>query len=797
MITGLSQNEAIERLKVYGFNDIVGPRFTSLKIFLKQFKSPFIYLLFFAAFTSFYVGEKINGAIILAIVFINSIISFYLESKAAGTIKSLRELIHSSYFVLRDGKKIEVDKKELVPDDIIFLKLGDVIPADCFVLESDELEIDESALTGESILVYKQANKRQEASFTKGIIYSGSKVIKGEVIGKIFATGQKSKFGEITYLSLNTSKPTEYEENLQRLTKDFLIIGISFLLFIFLAHLVFDKSNTFADILVFTIAITITIIPEALPMVVTLSLARSSMRLGKKGMVVKRTTALEDLGNISIICSDKTGTLTHNKLYVKYFLALDETEFDKLSYLSSFESNDPFDISIQEYLKYKNFNTPIDDSFTDIPFDPLKKYSGREFKELTIIKGIPEKIIALAVNKTNQKFLLDEIDTYASKGFRPLSLATKKGRKYQYIGTFFFLDKIKKDALPAIKKAEKLGVQIKIITGDSRAVSAYVGKEVGLIHNESQVIEATNLHFDNKTLLVEEVKQYTIFARADPVQKYKIIEALEQIKNVGYIGDGINDAPSLKLAHVGIVVDNAADVSKDAADIVLLNKNLSLITEGIIEGRKAFKNINKYVTHTLTGNLGNFFTIGLVSLFINFLPMLPVQILLNNLLVDIPSLGLATDTVDIDELKKPENYNISNLLTIAIVLAAVSSLFDLIYFIWSSKYDIKLVQTMWFVLSTLTELFVLFSIRTKKLFFNEIEPSKILLVSILGALVFVLVSALAGAEYFEISIVPIQQLIILIIFALLYFICTELVKTLYYKIHNQKKLQNQSVKSSV
>ncbi len=782
-ITGLTSAEAEEKLKKFGPNTVQTQHTSIFRILLDQFLSPLIYLLILAAVISFVTDDATDGIIIAIIIAVNATIGFIQEVKALKTSEKLQGFITSKTSVLRDGEMKQIDKSLVVPDDVVFYKLGDIVSADAYVLQENDLLVDESSLTGESVQVTKRVNADCRYDFHDGIIYSGSLITKGTVAGQVFATGKFSNFGKITDLAVNTRKRSEYETNLNNLSKGFMVVAIVALIVIFAAHILLHKQETMTQILLFTVAIAITIIPEALPIVATLTLSKQSLALSKRGVIIKHSSSIEDLGNLDIVCTDKTGTLTKNELKIQETLAQDEQELNAYAYLSAYDSPDPFDVCLAAFTASTKPEADPGE-YKEIPFNPEQKYSGRKFKTFTILKGAPEFILEHAQVEDREE-LLNKISQSCLKGFRALSLALEKGRTVTYLGTYLLIDEVKDDVKDVIDQARKLNINLKVITGDSLPVGIYVGKQVGLIDSDEQAVDAKDLHFDDEDELFKEVLKFTIFARADPIQKYKIIQSLQREHHVGYLGDGINDAPSLKLANVGMVVDTATDVAKSTADIILLTKNLGVIVEGIVDGRKAFENIDKYVKHTLTGNFGNFITIGLVSLFINYLPILPIQILISNLLTDIPSLGYSLDRVDRQEVRKPKNHDTTRLLEFALSLGIVSSIFDLLFFLWARGEQTAITQTQWFIFSTLTELLVLFSIRSHKPLWKARPPAMALMIMAAFSSIFVIVSGLVGIPGLRIESVGFRNMGIIVGIAVCYLAVTELVKIWFVRSHQE------------
>ncbi len=781
---GLTSAQAESLLGRYGKNEIEVSTNTPLKILLKQFLSPLIYLLILAAIISFSASQTVDGVVVVAIIVINTWLGFKQEYQADQVYKKLTSLIASDVTVIRDGKRQSVDKKLLVPGDIVVLKLGDIVAADCYLIEQNELLIDESTLTGESVGVNKHLNPDSKSSMTSGILYSGSYVTKGTAIGKVFATGTKSEFGKIANLSTNTRKQSEYEVNLAHLSRGFMVVAIVFLLGLFVAHLLLNKQESLSDLLLFTLAIAITIIPEALPVVASITLATQAKKLGDKGVLVKRSAAIEDLGNVDLICSDKTGTLTENKMKIVEVIATDPYKLAKYGYLVSYGGSDPFDDAIVEFVHKHHADDAKfpEDVCEDIPFNPEHKFSGRKFADMIIYKGAPEYILNKSHKVLQAKTELTKIAEYSAKGYRAISVSVlAKGEKTpEYIGTYLLIDPVKADAAEVIARATHQGIHIKIITGDSLEVSAYVAKNVKLIIDESEAIEAADLNFDEPLKLVEQVEKYKVFARANPEQKYRIIQALQHNHHVGYLGDGINDAPSLKLANAAIVVNTASDVAKATADIIILTHSLEAIIDGIMDGRRAFENIDKYLKQTLVSNFGNFFTIGILSLFTNFLPMLPLQILINNLIVDIPEVTMSQDNVDPDQLRRPKQHNIARLFRFSVILGATSSLFDFIFFALATAAQLPpyMIQGLWFSYSTIEEVLVIFVIRTRKIIIQGSKPASTLIWTSAAAIAVTVVASIIGVPLLSIVQLTLGQIVLISILAVLCVLASEWVKNL-------------------
>lgn len=787
--TGLSQKDIPSITAKYGLNTFDETQNGTIQIFLRQFSSPLVYLLIVASLISFFIGDITDGVIILILIIINTALGFLQEYRSNQLIEKLKNYLKSEEIVIRDGEQITVDKSQIFPGDIIIHKLGDIVAADAVILEATDLEIDESSVTGESASVYKQVNPDEDVTMINGVIYSGTAVVKGEAVAKVFATGRKSKFGEIADLSLNTKKQSEFKTNLDNLGKWFTIVSIISLIFILGAHFLIDKHDNFITLLLFTLAIAITIIPEALPVISTLTLSHGARKLSKKNVIVKKTASVEDLGNVDLICTDKTGTLTKNKLDIVKFSTPSPHDFFYYSTMLSAKSKDPLDKVIYEYSRKQLNEEPETNEFNDIPFNPVEKFSARKFDDFTIEKGAYEYILKSCFDGDKTDSILNDIKNETKDGKRAISVCIKFKDKSEYLGTFFMSDEIKEDAAAAIAQGRKQHIHFKIITGDALEIGIDVGMKVNLIRDKNEAIDAKNLHFDDLEILQKEVEKYKIFTRTDPVQKYNILKALQTKYHVGYLGDGINDAPSLKIANVGMVVDTASDIAKANADIILLTKSLSVIVDGVIEGRKVFVNIDKYLKHTLSSNFGNLYTVGIISLFLNFLPMLPVQILLNNLLCDLPCLAFATDNVDVAEIRRPKHHTTKNLIIFSVVLGLVASVFDILFFIWARSFTEGYIQSMLFVYSTIEELLIIFFIRTYKSIWKSRKPSKLLFLLTFAATSIALFAGIFGWTAFKLEAISFPQLLTLILFIIGYLLTTEVVKLFV----NKKLLHDQSL----
>lgn len=811
---GLNVTESIARLNKVGLNVVDGRELKWWQIFLRQFKSPFIYILFFAVVLAFCLGEKIDAIMILIFILINTVLGFCQEYRSEKSLFLLKKYVVARAHVRRDGKDDLINAVNLVPGDIIMIETGDVIPADIRLLEVDNLVVDESVLTGESIAVSKGSAVLDEIADeiheAKNLAFSGTTVVGGKGVGVVLATGRSTFIGEIAKLTIETHRESIFEKGITKFSTFILKMILVILIFLFVSNvLIKGQEANIAELILFSIALAVSVIPEALPLVTTLSLSRGALRLARDKVVVKRLSAVEDLGSIEILCTDKTGTITENKLAVVAVESDNKKECVfyaavASSFLSTKEAepNNSFDLALWKKIsseEKKKIKTAI--RLHEVPFDPARRRNDVLIKtdngcEL-VVRGALEEVVSLCVGMSEDR--TQEIKKWAEKagslGHRVLAIGVKKmndskckiieeEKGLEFLGLVAFADPIKSSTKDALARAEELGVKVKILTGDAKDVAGAIALEVGLIDDMNKVITGAELEemMDEKRMIA--VENYNVFARVSPQQKFLIIQLLQKKFEVGFLGEGINDAPALKLANVALVVDGASDIAREASDIVLLNSSLGVIIDGIKSGREIFANTVKYLKITLISNFGNFYAIAIASLIISFLPMLPVQILLLNLLSDFPMIAIATDTVDVAELHRPRSYNVREVVTMAIFLGVVSTIFDFIFFALFYKQAPEVLQTNWFIGSVLTELVLIYSVRTHFFCLCAKRPSATLtFLSVLAVIItLVLPFTIIGTKLFKFSTPSINSLGLIVGIVICYFLITEFVKFLYYRL---------------
>lgn len=816
-IQGLSKIEAEKRLEKYGPNKIKSNEITPFIILKRQLTSPFIYLLLGAALIAFILNEQLDSLMILIFITLNTLLGFHQEFKSEKALKLLKSLIIKNAKVIRDHETLLLPVSEIVPGDLISLDAGDIVPADLRIVNATELSIDESILTGESLPVIKNThvskNINLEIYQAQNIAFSGTTVISGRASGIVIATGIETVFGNIAHFAFETPHVSNFQKGISKLSRFILyLMTITLILVIFANILIKGFHINIPDLLIFSIALAVSVIPEALPLVTTFSLAKGALHLAKHKVVVKRLSAIEDLGGIEILCTDKTGTLTEGTMTFSGTYAPQKDPVLFYANLAAHflgrkgkKANDPFDLALGKTLsKDDESEFASFESISEIPFDPVHRLDAvlihKNNKSLYIVRGAPEKIFASCPDSVNKE-AWNWMHREGLQGKRILALAIKESphksslnlkdlpSEMRFIGMVSFIDPLKKTTLYAIKKAEKIGLKIKILTGDSLEVAGAIGTQIGLIPSPDKVLGGDAWHEMTDSEKRKSVLENSVFARVTPQQKHEIINLLNQSYEVGFLGEGINDAPALKIASVGLVVKGAADISQEAADIILLEKSLHVIIEGIHEGRQVFINTLKYIKSTLTSNFGNFYAVAIASLLIDFLPMLPLQILLLNLLSDFPAISISTDTVDPSEIAKPQNYNLKEITLLASILGIISTIFDFIFFGLYYRLSPQILQTNWFIASIFTELVLLFSIRTQKIFYQSSKPSPsvIALCSIAVIITLILPFTTFGHQIFHFVNPQIPHLLTIIFIVAIYFFVSEFIKNLFYRYNSNLK----------
>jgi Mg2+-importing ATPase len=746
---GLTSEEARKRLDKYGPNDTTGVKRSSVVVqFLRLFLNPLVVILLFAGIVSAILGDRINASIIVAIIVLSNSLNFVQTYQSQNAVEKLRANVAPTATVLRDGLWIELPRRDLVPGDMIRLAAGDLVPADARLVQATDLHIQQAALTGESLPVDKHADDLDvpTESFAEAhnSIFLGTSVVSGTGTALTIATGRATAFGDIAVRLASRAPETEFQRGIKGFSH--LIMQTVFFLVLFIVLIGIIGRHQPLETLLFAIALAVGLTPEFLPMITTVTLGRGALRMAKQKVIVKHLESIQNFGSIDTLCSDKTGTLTSGETKLEGHLDLLGKESERVllfGYLNSTYQTgikSPLDEAI---LLHGTVDVSAYSKVGEIPFDferrCLSVVVRHENDTLLIIKGAPESVLknCSAYESNGERKPLDGVSdeartTYESRyrdlsaqGYRVLAVAYRtlpqqdvyrKTNEQDLIlcGFLTFADPPKADVAQVLQALKGDGVQVKIVTGDNELVTRHVCEQVGL--ESKRIVLGSELEQMTDPALAQVVEEVNIFARVSPAQKNRIILALKSRKHVvGYIGDGINDAPSLHAADVGISVSTAVDVAKDAADIILLEQSLQVLHNGILEGRKAFGNVIKYLLMGTSSNFGNMFSMAGAYVFLPFLPMLPTQILLNTFLYDLSQVTIPTDNVDVSYIKKPQRWDIGLFRNFMLIIGPISSIFDfLTFFILLRVFHAGAVlfHTGWFVESLATQTLVLFIIRT-------------------------------------------------------------------------------------
>ncbi len=747
---GLSSAEAEARLDQYGPNEPAPVKRSSTAVeLLLLFLNPLVIILLVAALASLVLGDASDALIILVIVLLSIAINFIQTYRSQQAINRLRADVAPTATVLHDGTWQEIARRKIVPDDIVRVSAGDLIPADGRVLEARDLYVQQAALTGESLPAEKSAHPG-DGSQSKGpdapnLVFMGTSVISGTATVVILATGPRTAFGAIAERLAMRPQETEFERSMKRF--GMLIMRAVFFLVLFILVVRVAMHKDAFESFVFAVALAVGLTPEFLPMITSVTLARGAVRMARQHVVVKHLPAIQNFGTIDILCSDKTGTLTTGQMVMVSSVDYLGKPSDRplaLAYLNS-----KFQTGIRSPLDTAILQTPRTDrdSYTkcdEIPFDferrrlsiVVEKHDGASRERLLITKGAPEGILNLCESYEMEGRIIafdvdmrhkcrQAFDDLSAQGFRVLGVgyrnvdvrdaySSKDESALVFAGYLAFADPPNPDAADSLAAMKRDGIELKILTGDNELVARHICEQVGL--HDPAIILGDELDATSDPALQHLAEQTTVFARVSPVQKHRIIHALKLRGHVvGYMGDGINDAPSLHAADVGISVSTAVDVARDAADIILLKPGLAVLHQGIIEGRRASANVMKYLLMGTSSNFGNMFSMAGASLFLPFLPMLPTQILLNNFLYDTAQITIPSDNVDDLYISRPRRWDMSLIRNFMIFIGPISSIYDfLTFFVLLHYFHAGQTEfhTGWFVESLATQTLVLFVIRT-------------------------------------------------------------------------------------
>lgn len=761
--SGLTSAEAAVRLREHGPN-IFGKekRYEVLKAILANFFNPLNSVLGIICFISYLADQKINALIVFIMIVVSALLAFVQEHRSIRAARKLSEAFKIKTAVLRDGREQEILASEVVPGDVLILRAGDMVPADSLLISIKDLFLNESALTGESLPVEKHAvhEKAEEHCVT---VFAGSSVVSGTANALVIATGEQTQFGELAAKLSEAPIETAFDKDVKRFVWLMIRFTIALVTLIFVSNVLIKGKPV--EALLFSLAVAVGLTPEMLPVVIAFTLSAGAVAMSRKKVIVKHLNAIQNLGSMDILCSDKTGTLTENRVVLEKHCDVKGKESQdvlSLAYMNSYYQTGLRNLLDEAVLKHESLDLHHFPKIDEIPFDFERRRMSVvidiDGKHRLITKGAVESIFEHSVQyeldgkvyRLEPGILADlkkEYESLSAEGFRILGIAYKdfQEKKETYSkadekdmtlkGYLAFLDPPKPDAKEVVNRIEKLGVRFLVLTGDDELVTKKICHTVGL--NIGQVINGSTLETMENDRILALIQEEAVFARLSPFQKERIVGLLRQKGHVvGFLGDGINDAPSLRAADIGISVHNAVDVARESADIILLEKNLMVLERGILEGRKISGNVIKYLRMGASSNLGNMISMTAASFFLPFLPMTAVQILLNNLLYDFSQMAIPTDKVDMDYILKPHSWNFEKLKKFMLIFGLLSSVFDFLTFgvMLALKVPEEIFHTGWFIESLATQALVVHVIRSMKIPFIQTRSSNFLLWTSLGTM---------------------------------------------------------------
>jgi Mg2+-importing ATPase len=812
-LNGLGKGEVLERRARSGANLIhTNKRSGPLRLFLAQFKSPITLILLGAAILSLFLHDPTDALIIIFIVLISSLLGFWQEHKATGAVNKLLALVRVKAEVMRGGESLEVPVEELVPGDMVILSAGRTVPGDSILLEANNLFVDEATLTGETYPVEKITGvltPETPLSKRSNTLFMGTHIVSGWGKAAVVHTGRQTEFGRISERLTLRSPETEFERGIKKFGYFLMEVTSILVIIIFAVNVILARHVL--DSFLFSLALAVGLTPQLLPAIISINLAHGANRMAGKKVIVKRLSSIENLGSMNTLCSDKTGTLTEGVVQLHDYLDCYGNRSEKVvrhAYINaSFESG---------------FANPIDDAIRatahsdlsgygkldELPYDFIRKrlsiLVSCQGKNVLMTKGAVDNILSVCIAAESADGTLhpiaevrDEIrrhyETFSAQGYRLLGVAyrdlTPQSKLMNssessmiFLGFVVFSDPPKAQVMETIQRLRDLGVSLKIITGDNHLVASTISRQVGL--PDSEMLTGGEIRHMSDEALLKRVNEVGVFAEVEPNQKERIILSLKKSGNVvGFMGDGINDASALHAADVGISVDGAVDVAKEVSDIVLLEKDLKVLVDGVEEGRRTFANTIKYVFMATSANFGNMFSMAGASLFLPFLPLLPKQILLTNLLTDFPEMTIASDSVDAEMVEKPRRWDIGFIRSFMTTFGVVSSLFDYLafgVFLLMLHATVDQFRTGWFVESVISASLVVLVVRTRKPFFRSRPSIYLMTVTILIVLAGLIVPFTPFAGILGFEPLPPLFLVAIVLIVVAYMMTAELVKKIFF-----------------
>jgi len=811
---GLSNTEATRRLDVYGVNSLKAKKKSgSIALLVGQFKSPIILILIIAAVLSAFLHDRADALIILVIVVISGLLGFWQERGAANAVEKLLAMVQIRVAVRRDGKVTEAPVEEIVPGDIVELSAGSGVPGDCVILECRDLFVDEASLTGETYPVEKTSGvlaANTPLARRSNVLYMGTHVVSGTAVALVVRTGLGTEFGKVSSRLSLRPQETEFERGVRRFGYFLMEITLILLIGIFAINVYMHRHVL--ETFMFSLALAVGLTPQLLPAIISVNLAHGAKRMAREKVIVKRLASIENLGSMNVLCSDKTGTLTEGVIHLYQALDVNGADSDKVllyAYINSkFETGfaNPIDEAIRNYRQFDlSAYLKLDESPYDFVRKRLSILAAHGDHHLMLTKGALVNVLSVCSHVENPDGTITDIEEsrqeiqkrfeeLSAKGYRVLGLAyrdlgtetgiTKEHEdQMTFLGFLVFFDPPKQSAIETIRSLADMGVTLKMITGDNRLVAGNIGQQVGI--TSPAMLTGQDLREMSDEALRARINQTHIFTEIEPNQKERILLAAKKAGNVvGYMGDGINDASALHAADVSISVESAVDVAKEAADIVLLEKDLAAIVGGVRGGRTTFANTLKYVFMATSANFGNMFSMAGASLFLPFLPLLPMQILLMNLLTDFPEMTIAGDSVDREMVERPRRWDIRFIRKFMITFGILSSVFDYLTFgvlLLMLKAGTDQFRTGWFVESVVSACLIVLVIRSQRPFFRNMPGRYLLLATLVVAGLATLLPYTPLAAAFEFTWLPARYLLLLGGIVALYILAAELAKAAFYR----------------
>ncbi|RTL58366.1 MAG: magnesium-translocating P-type ATPase [Sphingobacteriales bacterium] len=808
---GLTETLAQSRLQLQKSKEKTESRFhREFKLLIRQFSNPLVFLLIVAVILSAILGETSDTIIILSILLATGLLSFFQERNAGRAVERLQELIKKKAEVLRDGNSKEILAEDIVAGDILLLSAGNIIPADCRIISSNELHVNESSVTGESYPVEKQTGVVDDdatLSSKYNCLWKGTSVISGTAKVLVVNTGSDTLFGQMQK-SLSKQPETAFEQGIRKF--GYFLLQITLVLsVILLAVNIYFKRPLFDSIL-FSLAIAVGMAPELLPAIMTFAMSAGAKRMLKKKVIVKKLSSIFNFGEVNVLCTDKTGTITEGTVTVKDVVDISKESNDELKRFAFLNASlqNGFANPMDDALKALNIDISGYEKINEIPYDFIRRRLTVSVKKdnqyIIISKGAVSNILTICSSYKNEQDVIEPLDSIKDKvqqqyaalsegGLRVIGICyrtgdsekiTKESEIDMIFGGFILLeDPLKESAIASLKKLREQQVETKIITGDNRYIARYTAEKIGF--NNPVILCGDELNKMSPEALKIKAKETNVFAEIEPHQKERIVITLQSCgMTVAYMGDGINDVAAIHAADTGISVNDAVDVAKEAADFVLLEKDLSVLSDGIYEGRKSFANSMKYILINTGATFGTMCSMAGASLLLPFLPMLPKQILLTNFLTDFPFLYVASDNVDEDQMAKPGKWSLKTIRAFMIVFGIHTTVFDFItFFVLYNYFHLKnsSFQTGWFLESTITQLLIVFIIRTRKSFMKS-KPSKWLLItSIICLVVTILLPVSPFANLLGLRLANFQQVVAIVLILIGYVITANLLKIVFFR----------------